>query len=92
MNVLWLRKRSHYSSRRVQAVAEALHQCERREAPEILFSADGNRLGVFIRGPLGKMFSVSKDVNWMKVVRENWVVIVNLDSLDFFDAPFWGVT
>jgi glutathione synthase/RimK-type ligase-like ATP-grasp enzyme len=48
MNVLWLSKRSHYSSRRVQAVTEALHvNVSVREVPEIWFSADGNRLGVF---------------------------------------------
>src|SRR5690242_2280841 len=50
MNVLWLSKRSLYSSRRVQAVAEALHvNVNVREVPEISFSADGDTLGVFSR-------------------------------------------
>jgi hypothetical protein len=49
-----------------------------------------NRLIRFRRGLLNKMFSVSKGVNWMRVVRDHWVVIVNLDSLDFFDARLLG--
>lgn len=49
-----------------------------------------NRLGRFFRGILGPMFSVDHGVNWMKVVREHWVVIVRLDNLDFFDARLLG--
>jgi hypothetical protein len=49
-----------------------------------------NRLIRFRRGLLDKMFSVTRGVNWMKVVRDHWTVIVNLDSLDFFDARLLG--
>lgn len=49
-----------------------------------------NRLGRFFRGTLGPMFSVTRGVNWMKVVREHWAVIVRLDNLDFFDARLLG--
>lgn len=49
-----------------------------------------NRLGRFFRGNLGLMFSVDKGVNWMKVIREHWVVIVRLDNLNFFDARLLG--
>jgi hypothetical protein len=49
-----------------------------------------NRLGRFFRGILGPMFSATKGLNWMKVVREHWVVIVRLDNLDFFDARLLG--
>jgi hypothetical protein len=49
-----------------------------------------NRLVRFFRGTLGKMFSASTGVNWMKVIREHWVVIVRLDNLDFFDARLLG--
>lgn len=49
-----------------------------------------NRLIRFYRGTLGQMFSVPQGVNWMKVVREHWVVIVRLDNLDFFDARLLG--
>lgn len=49
-----------------------------------------NRLVRFFRGKLGMMFSVEQGVNWMKVVREHWAVIVRLDNLDFFDARLLG--
>lgn len=49
-----------------------------------------NRLTRFRRGLLGKMFSVTKGVNWMRVVRDHWAVIVNLSSFDFFDARLLG--
>lgn len=49
-----------------------------------------NRLGRFFRGILGPMFSVDRGVNWMKLVREHWAVIVRLDNLDFFDARLLG--
>ena len=49
-----------------------------------------NRLGRFFRGRLGPMFSVDRGVNWMKVVREHWAVIVRLDNFDFFDARLLG--
>jgi hypothetical protein len=49
-----------------------------------------NRLVRFFRGRLGMMFSVDQGVNWMKVVREHWAVIVRLDNLDFFDARLLG--
>jgi hypothetical protein len=49
-----------------------------------------NRLVRFFRGTLGDMFSAGQGVNWMKVVREHWAVIVRLDNLDFFDARLLG--
>lgn len=49
-----------------------------------------NRLVRFFRGRLGMMFSAGQGVNWMKVVREHWAVIVRLDNLDFFDARLLG--
>lgn len=48
------------------------------------------RLIRFMRGTIGKMFSVTSGVNWMRVIRDHWVVIVNLSSLDFFDARLLG--
>ena len=54
------------------------------------FQSTINRLLRFTRGPVGKMFSVSKGVNWMKVVRDHWAVIVRLDNLDTFDARLLG--
>jgi hypothetical protein len=54
------------------------------------FQSTINRLVRFTRGTLGLMFSISKGVNWLKVIREKWVVIVNLDNLDFFDARLLG--
>ena len=59
-------------------------------AAYINFQTTINRLARFYRGTIGQMFSVDKGVNWMKVVREHWAVIVNLDSLDFFDARLLG--
>jgi hypothetical protein len=49
-----------------------------------------NRLVRFFRGTLGQMFSTGEGVNWMRVIREHWVVIVRLDNLDFFDARLLG--
>jgi hypothetical protein len=54
------------------------------------FQSTINRLLRFTRGPIGKMFSVNKGVNWMKVVRDHWTVIVRLDNLDTFDARLLG--
>jgi hypothetical protein len=54
------------------------------------FQSTINRLVRFTRGTLGLMFSIPKGVNWLKVIREKWVVIVNLDNLDFFDARLLG--
>lgn len=48
------------------------------------------RVGRFTKGLLGQMFSVTQGVDWMKVVREHWAVIVRLDNLDFFDARVLG--
>lgn len=54
------------------------------------FQSTAGRLIRFLRGTIGLMFSVDKGVDWMKVVRDKWIVIVNLDSLDFFDARLLG--
>jgi hypothetical protein len=59
-------------------------------AAYLQFQSTVNRLVRFLRGTLGFMFSADRGVDWMKVVREHWVVIVNLDSLDFFDARLLG--
>lgn len=59
-------------------------------AAYLQFQSTVNRLIRFLRGTVGLMFSVDKGVDWLKVVREHWVVIVNLDTLDFFDARLLG--
>lgn len=59
-------------------------------AAYLQFQSTVNRLVRFLRGTVGLMFSVNKGVNWLKVIREKWTVIVNLDGLDFFDARLLG--
>jgi len=54
------------------------------------FQSTVRRLMRFTRGPIGKMFSADKGVDWVKVVRDKWVVIVRLDNLDTFDARLLG--
>lgn len=55
----------------------------------INFQSTINRLLRFTRGKIGKMFSFT-GVDWMKVIREDWAVIVRLDNLDTFDARLLG--
>jgi hypothetical protein len=54
------------------------------------FQSTVRRLLRFTRGPIGQMFSVDKGVDWVKVVRDKWAVIVRLDNLDTFDARLLG--
>jgi hypothetical protein len=54
------------------------------------FQTTVNRLMRFMRGTVGLMFSAPKGVNWMKLIRDHWVVIVNLAELDEFDARLLG--
>jgi hypothetical protein len=54
------------------------------------FQSTINRLLRFTNGTVGKMFSSLGGVDWMKVVREHWAVIVRLDNLDTFDARLLG--
>lgn len=54
------------------------------------FQSTVNRLLRFTGGTIGKMFSSLGGVDWMKVIREDWVVIVRLDNLDTFDARLLG--
>jgi len=54
------------------------------------FQSTITRLLRFTRGPLGKMFSVTQGVDWLEVIRNNWVVVVRLDKLDTFDARLLG--
>lgn len=56
----------------------------------INFQSTINRLLRFAGGTIGKMFSSLGGVDWMKVVREHWAVIVRLDNLDTFDARLLG--
>lgn len=49
-----------------------------------------NRLIRFYKGPTGQMFGVGSGVNWLKVIREHWAVIVRLDNLDFFAGRLLG--
>ncbi|HST50464.1 MAG TPA: hypothetical protein VLJ61_00535, partial [Pyrinomonadaceae bacterium] len=49
-----------------------------------------NRLVRFRQGPLAPMFNVKRGVNWMEVIRRKWVVIVNLNGLDFFSKRLIG--
>jgi hypothetical protein len=54
------------------------------------FQSTVSRLLRFTRGLVGKMFSVRGGVDWLKVVRDKWAVIVRLDDLDTFDARLLG--
>ncbi len=45
-----------------------------------------NRLTRFFRDPMGLMFSPAVGINWMKMVSEQWVVLVNLDTGQGFDT------
>jgi len=54
------------------------------------FQSTVNRLIRFTSGTVGNMFSFDKGVDWMRVVRDNWIVIVRLDNVDVFDARLLG--
>lgn len=52
-----------------------------------------NRLKAFFQDPLALMFGVDKGIDFMKMVRDGWVILVNLDSsldLDVMDARLLG--
>jgi hypothetical protein len=49
-----------------------------------------NRLERFRRSVIKPMFSQMTGVNWMEVIRRKWVVIVNLNGLDFFARRLIG--
>jgi hypothetical protein len=52
-----------------------------------------NRLNYFFHEPLGKVFGVDKGIDFMKLVRDRWVILVNLDAsldLDETDARLLG--
>jgi hypothetical protein len=54
-----------------------------------------NRLKSFFQDPLALMFGVDKGIDFMKMVRDGWVILVNLDSsldLDVMDARLLGTT
>jgi hypothetical protein len=54
------------------------------------FQSTVSRLLRFVRGQIGPMFASLRGIDWMKVVREHWAVIVRLDNLDTFDARLLG--
>lgn len=45
-----------------------------------------NRIIRFYRGTLGLMFSAEKGIDFMKLVAEDWIILVNLDTGSGFDA------
>lgn len=52
-----------------------------------------NRLKAFFQDPLGLMCGVDKGIDFMKMIRDGWVILVNLDSsldLDIMDARLLG--
>lgn len=49
------------------------------------FQSTVNRLMRFIKGTVGMMFAPEKTVDFMKLVSENWIILVNLDSGLGFD-------
>lgn len=52
-----------------------------------------NRLRYFFREPLNLVFGVDKGIDFMKLIRDKWVVLVNLDAsldLDETDARLLG--
>ena len=59
-------------------------------AYNINFQSTVSRLLRFVRGSIGPMFAATRGIDWMKVVREHWAVIVRLDNLDTFDARLLG--
>jgi hypothetical protein len=54
------------------------------------FQSTINRLIRFCRGRIGQMFSAPRGINFFKLIREKWVVIVRLDNIDTFDARLLG--
>jgi len=54
-----------------------------------------NRLRYFFREPLHLIFGVERGIDFMKMVRDKWVILVNLDAsldLDATDARLLGTT
>lgn len=52
-----------------------------------------NRLNYFFHDPLGLVFGVDRGIDFMKLVRDRWVILVNLDAsldLDETDARLLG--
>lgn len=52
-----------------------------------------NRLKAFFQDPLSLVFGVDKGIDFMRMVRDGWVILVNLDSsldLDIMDARLLG--
>lgn len=66
---------------------------EALEGPLILYQnyqSTVNRLERFRQSVIRPMFSVTRGVNWMEIIRRKWVVIVNLNGLDFFARRLIG--
>jgi hypothetical protein len=92
----------YFTSRKYQeAQAEILSytsddiQAELKEALSsyaynINFQSTVSRLLRFVRGQIGPMFASTRGIDWTRVVREHWAVIVRLDNLDTFDARLLG--
>lgn len=59
-------------------------------AYNVNFQSTVSRLLRFVRGQIRPMFAATAGIDWMKVVREHWAVIVRLDNLDTFDARLLG--
>lgn len=57
------------------------------------FQSTVNRLMRFFKGTVGLMFSPEKTINFMKMVSEGWIILVNLDSglgIDNLDSRLLG--
>lgn len=57
------------------------------------FQTTINRLNYFFHDPLGLVFGADKGIDFMKLVRDKWVILVNLDAsldLDETDARLLG--
>lgn len=57
------------------------------------FQTTINRIRYFFRDPLSLVFGVDKGVDFMKLVAEKWVILVNLDTsqdIDVMDARLLG--
>jgi hypothetical protein len=59
-------------------------------AYNVNFQSTVSRLLRFVRGQIGPMVASGRGIDWVKVVREHWAVIVRLDNLDTFDARLLG--
>jgi hypothetical protein len=77
------------------------HEPYRRDLEEAFTDRDAyrnfqttiNRLNYFFHDPLGLVFGVDKGIDFLKLVRDKWVILVNLDAsldLDETDARLLG--